>query len=207
MVQVGSLVASTTRWPFGVRQGDRLRKVLPGRSRTSRRGTGPSRGREGGGLRSTRVFSTRCTVARYASLLIPRERISRIPRYSKDSFVIGEVIGSQRARTSTSSETYLAQDEDAPSRSRSETAPKRRPCRTSLGILERPTSSGRPSVKTSRSLAESGSNKWSSSRGEIAAVHRRPRTASLVVSDAGHPWRKKKRKKEEEARTKARQRK
>jgi hypothetical protein len=74
-----------------------------------------------------------------------------------------------------------------------------------LGILERSTSPGRPSVKTlPRSLAESGSNKWSS-RGETAAVHRRPRTVSLAVSDAGHPWRKTK--KEEEARTKARQRK
>jgi len=157
-----------------------------GRAGAERPGGGQDRvmeGRGGARLRSSRAFSTRCTVAWYASLLVPRDRITRIPRYysSRDFFVIREVIGRKRVGTSRSSEVYLARNEGTPSHlvRRLGTVPEHRPCGTSLGILERSTSPGRPSVKTlSRSLAESGSNKWSS-RGEIAR---------LFIVDLGPPF-------------------
>jgi len=57
-----------------------------GRTRAERR---EGDGITGGGRLSARVFSTRCTVARYASLLVLHDRLNRIfvevhPRYCRD---------------------------------------------------------------------------------------------------------------------------
>jgi len=184
-VQVGSVVASTARWPFGVRQGGRLRKALAGQEQSGQEGDRIELWKgEGGGetsVESRIQYSMHRRAVRVVAgtsrpdnsnpeILV--ERFLRHPRGHRRR---------KRVGTSRSSEVYLARNEGTASHlvRRLGTVPEHRPCGTSLGILEGSTSPGRPSVKTlSRSLAESGSNKWSS-RGEIAR---------LFIVDLGPPF-------------------